>query len=81
MSTMQQLKEKKPNSEGLMAFDNFLLSHESSQQAFLKLSKNTDDVSKQALLYETKKLLQEHIMKQIKANQVSLKKTKKRKLR
>jgi len=74
MITMQKTKDNVIYNENFFNFEEFLLVHESSQQAFMNLSKKTDVVSKEALLYEIKKLLQEHIMKQIKANQVSLKK-------
>lgn len=60
--------------EKLFNFEEFLLVHESSQKAFINLSKTSSTVSKDELLDETKRLLQEHIMEQIKANQVCLKK-------
>jgi hypothetical protein len=74
MITMPKIKDNGIYNKEFFTFEEFLLVHESSQQAFMNLSKKTDVVSKEKLLNETKKLLQEHIMKQIKANQVSLKK-------
>jgi hypothetical protein len=74
MITMQKTKEKKIDNEDLLTFDNFLLTQESSQQAFINLSKTRNEVSTEELLNETKRILQEHIIEQIKANQVNLKK-------
>ncbi len=71
---MLKTKNNRINNEELFNFDDFLLVHEFSQQAFMNLSKTEDMVNKGELLDETKKLLQEHIIKQIKTNQVSLKK-------
>lgn len=49
--------------------ENFLLTNDFSQRAFANLSKSKDTIKKDDLLDETKRLLQEHIIKQIKANQ------------
>ena len=71
---MQQKTDRKfPNGELSMS-DNFLLTSDFSQKAFANLSKSKDTIKKENLLHETKKLIQEHIMKQIKANQFSFKK-------
>jgi hypothetical protein len=74
MITMQKTKDNMICNEEFFNFEEFLLAHESSQQAFMNLSKAKAMVNKDELLHEIKKLLQEHIMKQIKANQVSLEK-------
>lgn len=66
MITIQKTKDNVIYSEELFNFENFLLLHESSQQAFMNLSKTKDAVNKDDLLDETKRLLQEHIMKQMK---------------
>jgi len=67
MITMQKAKENGIYNEELFTLENFLLAHESAQQAFMNLSKTKDVVSKDELLDETKRLLQELIMKQIKS--------------
>jgi len=71
---MQKSEDNAICNEELFAFEEFLLVHESSQQAFINLSKTSSEVSKDELLDEIKRLLQEHIMEQIKANQISFKK-------
>ena len=71
---MQKTKDDMICNEDFFNFEDFLLVHESSQQAFMNLSKIKTALSKDELLDETKRLLQEHIMKQITVDQVSPKK-------
>lgn len=66
MITMQKTKDNVIYNAEFFNFENFLLFHESSQQAFMNLSKTKTEVSKNELLDETKRLLQEQIMKQLK---------------
>lgn len=66
---MHQAREKKFPHEELSKSEDFLLTNDFSQKAFANLSKNTNTIKKEDLLDETKRLLQEHIIKQIKANQ------------
>lgn len=66
---MQQTREKMLSDGDLSKSDNFLLTNDFSQKAFANLSKKKDTIKKEDLLDETKRLLQEHVIKQIKANQ------------
>ena len=64
---MQQKTDRKFANGELSMSDNFLLTSDFLQKAFANLSKSKDTIKKDDLLDETKRLLQEHILKQIKA--------------
>lgn len=71
---MQQKLKKKFSDREILTIEDFLLTNDFSQKAFASLSKKTNTITKEDLLDETKRLLQEHIIKQIKAQQINLKK-------
>jgi len=66
---MQQKTEINFSNGELSMSENFLLTNDFSQKAFANLLKKKETIKKEELLDETKRLLQEHIIKQIKANQ------------
>ena len=66
---MQQKTEINFSNGELSMSENFLLTNDFSQKAFANLLKKKNTIKKEELLDETKRLLQEHIIKQIKANQ------------
>ena len=71
---MQQKIEKKSSNGDLSTIENFLLTNDISQKAFANLSKNKNTIEKEELLDETKRLIKEQIMEQIRQNQIELKK-------
>jgi hypothetical protein len=71
---MQQKIEKKFSKEELSMSEIFLLTNDFSQKAFANLSKNENTIKKEELLDETKRLIIEHIMEQIRENQMNSKK-------
>ena len=67
--SIHQTEEKMLSHEEHVNSENFLLTSVFLQKAFANLSKKKDTIKKENLLYETKRLLQKHIIKQTKANQ------------
>ena len=69
----QKLKKKLPHGKTALS-EQFLLNNDFSQKAFANLSKNRNTVKKEDLLDETKRLMKEHLMEQIRENQIKSRK-------
>jgi hypothetical protein len=71
---MHLTKEKMLSHEELFKSEHFLLTTDFLQKAFDNLSKRKKTIKKEELLEETKRLIIEHIMEQIRENQLNSKK-------